>query len=128
MNETQQILLQKSADSIDAAQLLAERGYYDFAVSRAYYAMFYVAEAMLLQEELTFSSHAGVIAAFGKEFAKTGRVATVFHRYLIEAQDSRQVSDYNVQAVIYMGMTDAEKQISRAKEFLAMGKAFLEIA
>lgn len=44
---------------------MAKNGLYDFAVSRAYYAMFYIAEAFLLGQDLSFSSHAGVISAFG---------------------------------------------------------------
>jgi uncharacterized protein (UPF0332 family) len=43
----QQALLDKARRSIEAAQSLIQQKFYDFAVSRAYYAMFYVAEALL---------------------------------------------------------------------------------
>ncbi|MCA9997744.1 MAG: HEPN domain-containing protein [Anaerolineales bacterium] len=76
----QQALIKKAEDSLAAAQLLLDEGFYDFAVSRTYYGMFYIAEAFLLGEGLTFSSHAAVIAAFGRYFAKTGRVPSEFHR------------------------------------------------
>jgi hypothetical protein len=56
--------------------------------------MFYVAEAFLLGVGLSFSRHAGVIAAFGERFAKTGIVPVELHRYLIEGQDKRNVGDY----------------------------------
>jgi uncharacterized protein (UPF0332 family) len=36
----QQALLAKAQRSLEAAQSLTEQGFYDFAVSRAYYAMF----------------------------------------------------------------------------------------
>jgi len=65
------LLLTKAQESINAAQTLLEQSYPDFAASRAYYALFYVAQALLLAKEQTFSSHAAVIAAFGKEYAKT---------------------------------------------------------
>jgi uncharacterized protein (UPF0332 family) len=39
----QKALLNKAERSIRAAQKLIEQGFYDFAVSRFYYAMFYVA-------------------------------------------------------------------------------------
>jgi uncharacterized protein (UPF0332 family) len=52
MTPVQAALLKKAKNSLDAARLLVERGFYDFAVSRAYYAMFYVAEAFLLGEGL----------------------------------------------------------------------------
>jgi hypothetical protein len=63
-------LLEKASRSIAASEDLLDGGYPDFAASRAYYATFYVAEALLLSRGLSFSSHAGVIAAFGKHFAK----------------------------------------------------------
>ncbi len=39
---------QKAQDSLRAAKLLEENELIDFAASRAYYAMFYVAEAFLI--------------------------------------------------------------------------------
>jgi uncharacterized protein (UPF0332 family) len=41
--------------------------------------MFYVAEAFLEGEGLSFSSHSAVISAFGQYFARTGRIPTDFH-------------------------------------------------
>ena len=58
MKEQFQSILDKAPDSIEAARLLGDRGYFDFAASRAYYA----AEALLLARGLAFSSHAAVIA------------------------------------------------------------------
>jgi uncharacterized protein (UPF0332 family) len=66
MTPEQGALLSKAHDSVRAAKLLSDAGLYDFAVSRAYYARFYVAEAFLLSLGLAFSRHAGVIAAFGE--------------------------------------------------------------
>ena len=58
--------------------------------------MFYIAQALLLSKGLSFSSHSAVIAAFGKEFAKTNILNPDFHRYLLEAQDRRNVGDYGM--------------------------------
>lgn len=41
--------------------------------------MFYCAEAVLLVENITFSKHSSVIAAFGQHFAKTGRLPQELH-------------------------------------------------
>lgn len=57
-------LLARSGTELDAAKLLAEAGFAAQAVSRAYYAAFYAAEAALLELGETRSRHAGVIAAF----------------------------------------------------------------
>ena len=81
--------------------------------------MFYVAEAFLLNEGLTFSSHAAVISAFGRDFARTGRVPVEFHRYLIDAQDLRNQGDYDIDSAI----TEAE-----ANQLIAQAEQFLELA
>jgi len=59
-------LLLKARQSISAAQVLLHNGYSDYAAARAYYAMFYVAEAFLEGEGLSFSKHSAVISAFGR--------------------------------------------------------------
>lgn len=93
-------LISKAKDSLAAAKLLTKDGYYDFAASRAYYAMFYVAAALLADLGKSYSSHAAVISAFGREYAKTGKMDLKFHRWLIDAQDLRNIGDYGVEAKV----------------------------
>ncbi len=123
MTHEQAALLQKAADSLRAARLLEAQGLHDFAVSRAYYTMFYVAEALLLGEGLAFSKHSAVIAAFGKQFAKTGRVPQEFHRYLIEGEDSRNVGDYDIRSGL--SAEESAVQIGRAEEFIGLGEKLI---
>lgn len=123
MTSEQSALLQKAQSSLSAAQLLIDQGFYNFAASRAYYAMFYIAEAFLLGEGLTFSKHSAVIAAFGKVFAKSGRVPQEFHRYLIEGENSRKVSDYD--AGPGLSKDEAAEQIKHAEEFLTLAQRLI---
>jgi uncharacterized protein (UPF0332 family) len=116
----QEALLKKAKASLEGARLLSSQRFYDFAVSRAYYAMFYVAEAFLLGEGLAFSKHSAVIAAFGQRFAKTARVPQEFHRYLIEGEASRNVGDYDTGPGL--SEKDATEQIRRAEEFLNLAE------
>jgi uncharacterized protein (UPF0332 family) len=51
LTDAPQALLQKARRTIQSAHLLRADGDFDSAVSRAYYAMFYVAEALLLWKE-----------------------------------------------------------------------------
>jgi uncharacterized protein (UPF0332 family) len=100
-------LLGKAASSRRAAAVVAAQDYLDFAASRAYYALFYTAEALLLAESMSFSSHAAVIAGFGKTFAKAQRLEGRFHRYLIDAQDIRNLADYGIGTGVSRGqLTD----------------------
>ena len=85
--------------------------------------MFYVAEAFLLNEGLTFSSHAAVISAFGRDFARTGLVPVEFHRYLIDAQDLRNQGDYDIDSAITED--EANELIGKAKQFLELAERLL---
>jgi len=69
MNPEIKALIEKAKRSQKAASNLFKDGDSDFAASRAYYSLFYTASALSLSRELSFSSHSGVIANFGKEFA-----------------------------------------------------------
>lgn len=123
MTPDQEALVRKAQASLASARLLVENSYPDFAISRAYYAMFYVAEALLLMLGLSFSKHAGVISAFGQQLTKTGRVPVEFHRYLIEGQASRHAGDYDLSA--NLTPTDAAEQIGRAEQFLKLAEELL---
>ena len=94
MTEDQLELLLKARQSLSAARLLLDNGFPDYATSRAYYTMFYIASAFLEGEGMSFSSHAAVISAFGREFARTGRVPVEFHQFLIRSQALRNAGDY----------------------------------
>jgi len=109
-------LFQKAQQSLNAAKYLLTGDYYDFAVSRAYYTMFYIASAILLEDNLTFSKHSGVISALGREFAKTERIPLEFHCQLKEAQDLRNLGDYGEVNII--SQQEAELQIQRAEDFV----------
>lgn len=66
--------MKKAHRSLRSARNLLEDGDHDFAMSRAYYAMFYAATAALLSQNIMRAKHAGVIAAFGQQFVKSGRL------------------------------------------------------
>ena len=120
MTGEQSALIKKAKESLRAARLLAEDNLYDFAASRAYYAMFYIAEAFLLEEKIAYFKHSAVISAFGQKFAKTGRVPKGFHRYLIEGQESRNIGDYDTGPGL--SRDQVTLQIARAQKFIQLAK------
>lgn len=109
-------LLDKARQSLEAAKLLHAENFLDIAASRVYYAMFHAAQALLFKKGLSFSSHSAVIAAFGKEFAKTGELDPMYHQYLILSQAERNLGDYAIGR--HVTKEDAEKLISWGEEFL----------
>jgi uncharacterized protein (UPF0332 family) len=123
MTEAVHELLDKSERSINAANLLLGDGYDDFAASRAYYAMFYAVEALMLDRDLSFSKHSAVIAAFGKLFVKTGIFDSRFHRSLLNAFDLRNAGDYGSTGTV--SRNEASQIIAEAGELLAEIKRHL---
>ena len=87
------LMMAKSRRYLASAETLKKESDYDSAMSRLYYAMFYAAEAVLLAQGHTFSSHRAVISAFGK-LVKEGVISKELHQWLHEAFDKRQLSDY----------------------------------
>jgi uncharacterized protein (UPF0332 family) len=122
MNDTRK-LIDKAARAITAAEVLLRENQADFAAGRAYYAMFYAAEALLGEKGLHFRKHAGVHAAFGEHFAKTARLAPKFHRWLLDACDLRLTGEYGLEALI--APEDARRLINQAQEFLQEATRFL---
>lgn len=100
MSEEVSGLLRKAGRSLKAAGALLHAGDTDLAASRASYAMFYTAEALLLSRGLCFSKHSGVQAAFGKHFARPAEFDPKFHRWMLEAFAARIAGDYGVDAVL----------------------------
>jgi len=88
MKEYSRKLLDKALDAIEAAELLVDMGKPDIGAGRAYYAMFYVAEALLNEKEMQFGKHSAVHAAHGEHFAKTKIFNPKFHRRLIDSSDN----------------------------------------
>ncbi|RMD72368.1 MAG: HEPN domain-containing protein, partial [Cyanobacteria bacterium J149] len=91
---------------------------YNCAGSRAYYTMFYIAEAFLWTQGMSFSSHSAVISAFGKEFVKKGLVPIEFHRFLINAQDKRTQGDYSIDDEKQLSFEDVSILIEQSKLFI----------
>ncbi len=118
MTQAVQSLVQKAQQSLTAARLLADEGLFEFSVSRAYYSMFYVAQALLLARNLSFSTHSGVINALGLNFIKSGEIGQEYHRALIAAERIRLKGDYDIETDISAEM--AEEQMVWAGKFIEL--------
>lgn len=97
---------------------LATGGYYDFAVARAYYAMFYAAHALLLEQGRTYSQHGSLLSAVGQYLVKTGLIPAHLHRNLINAYNARIEGDYEPGS--QFNEQHAALRISHAEEFITI--------
>ena len=94
MTESIHGLLAKVRRDLGAAERLLDAGDTDIPASRTYYAMYYVAIALLASEGLAYSKHSAVIAAYGKAFARTEKLDPAYHRAIIDAFGVRSDADY----------------------------------
>ena len=123
MTPAQETLLKKAREGLAATRHLAEGGYYDFAVARAYYAMFYAAQALLLEHGRSYLQHGSLLSAVGQYLVKTGEIPARLHRNLINAYNARIEGDYEPGGKF--NATDASMRITHAEEFIAVAEAKL---
>lgn len=118
-----QVLLERAEDSHQAAKILLDKGFSNFSAAQSYYTMFYLVEALLYSKGLQFSSHSAVMAAYGKEFARTSILDPKFHRRIIIAEQRRETGHYGEES----GVTDEEARESFewAEEFMQAVRKYL---
>ena len=119
-----QHFLNQADESQKAAKTLLNEKFYGFSAAQSYYTFFYLAQAVLLSKTLIFSSHSAVIAAYGKEFAKTGLLDKKFHRYMIDAQERREVGHYGAEYE-EVSVEQAQESLEWADEFRQAVKKYL---
>jgi uncharacterized protein (UPF0332 family) len=117
-------MLSKAERAIRAAEVLLHAGESDFAAGRAYYAMFYAAEALLFERGLQFRKHSAVHSALGEHVVHPGVLDARFHRWLLDAFDVRIQADYGVDALITTD--DAKAVIAQAREFVLEAQRIIE--
>ncbi len=115
--------LDMARERLESARLLLDNGSYKDSIGRSYYAIFTAVRALLALDGVDFSKHAGVIAYFQKEYIKTGIFEIKYSKYLSQAFQIRNNTDY---ADFYIvSVDDAKEQYERACEFYETMKAYL---
>jgi uncharacterized protein (UPF0332 family) len=108
--------------AVQTGRLVMRHEDYITAVNRAYYAIFYAANALLATKGLERSKHSGVIAAFRQHFVKTSLIEPEFSDYFGEALDDRHAGDYDLEALSYetalRDLNQAERFIQRVESIL----------
>ena len=118
--------LERADQALAAAETLITGGFIDFAASRAYYAVFYAATAILLRKEKAFSKHSGVMAAIHKYFVKPGKLEKQVGKDLNWLFELRGLGDYGVTS--HVPKEEALKAIQIAEDFVRQVKSILDSA
>ncbi len=119
MGEKRELILAwltMAEEKLEVARELVALSRFDDAVSRAYYAMFYAAKAILLAVDQDARSHSGVVSQFSQHFVRTGYADQQYSRILARAMQAREMSDYN--PTVRALSPDAEQAIADAEVFL----------
>lgn len=121
------LLLERAASKLSAAKVLLMEGYFDDAVSRAYYSMHFAARALLLTKDIAPKTHKGLILKFGLEFIGKGFIERTYGRALSTAKEDREDADYSI--ICEITEKEAESVIEDADAFLKrIEEAVKEIA
>lgn len=118
-----QAMVEKAHRALAAAVDHLRKGDYDFAASKAYYAVFHILQAVLLTKGQTFASHSGVTAAFSEHFVKAGTFPSDFGALIRRLRRHRELGDYTYQDGI--AETDAQQDIRDAETVVTAVETYL---
>ncbi len=93
-NEYVQYRIETAHKTFEAAKVLAENGFWNSAVNRLYYALYYAVNALLFLNGIQTKTHSATKSQFSQMFVKTGRFDKKHGRLLSELFDWRQRGDY----------------------------------
>lgn len=119
-----QLYLEKAREALQQSQDNIGLTHYDVAILRAYYAMFYAANALLRSQGITSRKHSGVQALFAQHFVKSGLIEVQYSKMLGNAFDLRLDSDYEI------GISSDESLANdvqhNAEQFVARAALYLQ--
>jgi uncharacterized protein (UPF0332 family) len=123
MKESTQQLMLNAEETLHAAEILLKEEFLRDAVNRAYYSVFYIAEALLNEKDLRFKKHGSVHGAFSQHFIKTGIVDAKYHKLLTKSFGQRMLGDYD--EVTRFTSDEVMQIIEQAWDFLKTAKDYL---
>ena len=116
MEEKVDSLLSKSQKYLRSAAVLFELEDFDSCASRAYFAMFYAAQAMLLNETQAFSSKQGIRSSFIDQFVEKGPLPSRAGEAFERASELQEAGDYASDFAV--PQTDAEHILAESEAFV----------
>src|SRR5262249_36857515 len=109
--------LEKAHRAMRAAQALAGLGLWDDAVSRAYYAAFHAASAVLFSAGLQARSHAGTHDLLFEHFVQTGTLGRSVTKDFAALQRYREQADYST--AVQFDEASGREEVERAERLVA---------
>ncbi len=112
-------------EELENGALALAHARYRLCLSRAYYAAFYAASAMLLLQDIKRARHSGVEAALRQFFIKPGLLEEEYGDMYEELRSAREESDYALgfepeRSLAEANLESAQRFVARVEEHLRM--------
>ena len=111
-----QFRMEKAKNTFSELPLLIDNALWQNAANRLYYACYYAASALLMQNGIEAQTHHGVISQIGLHFVRTGLLSIEQGKFYQRLFELRQTSDYSDWVVI--DKNDIEPLVEKANIFI----------
>lgn len=118
-----QLRLERACEELETARINIAHGHFRAAVSRAYYAVFYIASAALFSRSIERAKHSGVESAFSQYLVKPGHIEPEFSRLYQRIRRQREEADYADE--VYVDEATARQTMAGARRFVERIERFL---
>jgi uncharacterized protein (UPF0332 family) len=118
------LYLENAHESLAVARLNLDNDFHSAAISRAYYAIFYAANALLSSRKIARSKHSGVLGAFRQHFVKTGEFSAELSEIYGRVMEDRHESDYELSD--FLSRQEAEEDLASAEKFVGQVESWLK--
>jgi uncharacterized protein (UPF0332 family) len=108
--------LERAHETLAEIPFLKEKGFYNTATNRLYYACYYAAVALLTKHHITAGTHAGVKTMLGLHFVSKGIISKESGRAYSNLYDCRQRGDYD--EFVYSTIEEVDELFPKAQKFI----------
>ncbi len=86
--------IENARKALAEAKAIAGMGYWNIVASRLYYCLYYVSTALLIRNQYSVHTHAGMLTLMNQHFVQTGQLSKDEGRLLKKMYTLRQEGDY----------------------------------
>lgn len=123
INDLIKYRIERADETLEASEYLSAGGYFNLAVGRLYYACFYAASALMLANNLSAVTHAGIKVMLNLNFIKKGLLEPKYGSIYQTLFEKRQSGDY--EDFIYCDNEMYEDLEPQAQDFVNRIKTLL---
>lgn len=117
--------LNRAEEAVAEAETLSKGSYHNAAINRLYYGCFYATSAILLSNDIPFSSHDGLKTMLGLHFVSTGLFQYEHGNTLNRLFEIRHSDEFDY--FVYCDKVMVDEYIPKTKRFIKAVKSLLNI-